>query len=104
MPFIWGIHEAPRDFFRFTPYGLDHILRAAGFVDVEITAICGYWSTTGIRFAYHMHRLEGGRVPRPLLFFLQVAAQRVGYRLDQWNHEEADSAGYVVVASKAEPQ
>ena len=21
VPFIWGIHEAPRDFFRFTPYG-----------------------------------------------------------------------------------
>lgn len=30
-PMLWPLHEEPRDFFRYTPYGLRHLLERAGF-------------------------------------------------------------------------
>ena len=29
-PHIWGLHEVPHDYFRFTSYGLQHLARRAG--------------------------------------------------------------------------
>jgi len=36
VPLVWELHEEPYDFFRYTPYGLAHLLEQAGFVDVAI--------------------------------------------------------------------
>ena len=35
-PFVWELHELPFDFFRYTPWGLDRVLRDAGFAGVDI--------------------------------------------------------------------
>lgn len=35
-PLTWYLHEVPHDYYRFTAYGLGHLLRRAGFVDVDI--------------------------------------------------------------------
>jgi len=39
----WGVHQAPFDFFRYTNYGLEHLLRKAGFEIVKITPSCGFF-------------------------------------------------------------
>jgi ubiquinone/menaquinone biosynthesis C-methylase UbiE len=44
-PFIWPLHEEPRDFFRYSPYGLRHVLARAGFVDADVLPSAGQWST-----------------------------------------------------------
>jgi len=38
VPFVWELHELPRDFWRFTPASLDQLLNDAGFEDVSIRA------------------------------------------------------------------
>lgn len=41
-PFFWIIHEAPNDYRRFTPFGLQNILQQAEFKKVSVYA-CGGW-------------------------------------------------------------
>jgi SAM-dependent methyltransferase len=37
VPFLWEEHETPFDYYRYTRYGIEHILYEAGFADVEVT-------------------------------------------------------------------
>lgn len=39
----WGVHQAPYDFFRYTHFGLRHLLEKAGFEMISITPSCGYY-------------------------------------------------------------
>lgn len=42
-PLIWGVHEAPYDFFRFTPFALRKLMQSAGFEVVSIKPKGGYF-------------------------------------------------------------
>jgi len=46
-PMCWEHHEIPYDFFRFTRYGFEYILKNAGFEIVEVTPNGGQWAMTG---------------------------------------------------------
>jgi SAM-dependent methyltransferase len=39
----WGVHQAPYDFFRYTHFGLRHLLEKSGFEIISITPSCGYY-------------------------------------------------------------
>lgn len=36
VPLTWYVHEAPHDYYRYTPYGLRHVMEKAGFKAVDI--------------------------------------------------------------------
>ena len=36
VPFIWYLHETPYDFYRYTPFALNHILTDTGYVDIDL--------------------------------------------------------------------
>lgn len=42
-PLIWGVHEAPYDFFRFTPFSLQKLMHTAGFEMISIKPKGGYF-------------------------------------------------------------
>lgn len=44
-PMVWPVHEAPNDFYRFTNFGLEYLMREAGFRDVKVEASNGYFYT-----------------------------------------------------------
>ncbi|MGB1251869.1 MAG: class I SAM-dependent methyltransferase [Candidatus Promineifilaceae bacterium] len=77
-PFMWGEHEQPHDYFRYTRYGLAHLAQTAGFEIVSITPDTGYWSTAVLRLNYSLARLFRG----PLRYAL-APLQAVGWLLDQ---------------------
>ncbi len=52
-PMLWHVHEAPRDFFRFTPYGLRHVFEAAGWEVVSCEPMAGWWFTALAECGYH---------------------------------------------------
>ena len=60
VPFIWHLHEEPRDFYRFTKYSLTYLFEKAGFDVVEVRALSGFWVTFGQLFVYNLHRLNKG--------------------------------------------
>lgn len=42
VPFLWNLHEAPHDEYRYTPFALKRLLTEAGFKDIEINATGGW--------------------------------------------------------------
>jgi SAM-dependent methyltransferase len=92
-PFIWVLHEEPRDFFRYTPHALRYLLEAAGFGAVGVTPLSGQWSTLALLGGYALRDTRLGLYERPLASVVG-AFQRVAARLDarerkawmSWNH------------------
>lgn len=46
-PGVWPHHEEPYDFYRYTRFGLEHLLKEAGFRIMELKAQGGFWATIG---------------------------------------------------------
>ena len=63
VPFMWSVHEAPHDYFRYTCYGLQHVFRKAGFMDVRVEATTGFWVMWTLKFNYQSARLIRGPWP-----------------------------------------
>jgi SAM-dependent methyltransferase len=79
VPFIWGIHDAPADFYRFTPFGLRHVLTVSGWDVIELRHVGGFWSTFGQQLAYALRTYERGPLRHlRILPLLGVGAQRLG--------------------------
>jgi SAM-dependent methyltransferase len=44
VPFLQPVHQAPHDYFRYTPFGIRHLLSEAGFEVDELTAAGGFFT------------------------------------------------------------
>ena len=106
-PWQWMVHEAPYDFFRYSPYGLEHMFKKAGFSDIQIEAECGFWATWFLKICYFLRRFVRG--PKPLRILMTVILtpfwflfQILGLALDKIDNNPAlEACGYYVVAKKA---
>jgi SAM-dependent methyltransferase len=98
-PHMWGVHEEPHDYFRFTGYGLAYLARRAGLEVVEVTAMAGYWVTAGARFCYCLQRLERRRL-RWLLAPVYALVQGAAAALDRIDRMEGDAWNSLLVARK----
>lgn len=67
VPGVWPDHEVPHDHWRFTRYGLDASLRAAGLDRVELVPLGGLWSTLGQMACLELNRSWAGRQLIPLV-------------------------------------
>jgi ubiquinone/menaquinone biosynthesis C-methylase UbiE len=54
VPLFWHLHEEPRDFYRYTKYGLKYLFEKAGFDIVEIKPLSGFWITFGSELNYYL--------------------------------------------------
>ena len=106
VPWQWWIHEAPYDYFRYTPYGLKYMLEKAGFKDVEVIAQSGFFTMWLLKMNYFSMRFIRG--PRPLRWVIKACLvplwtfnQLVAPLLDKLDRNwTLESSGYYVVASK----
>ena len=98
-PHIWGIHEAPRDFYRYTPYGLRYLAERAGLAVVEIRALGGYWITAGARLCYYLSRFARGPLT-PIVRLQILSVHMVALLLDRLHCVEADAWNHLMVARK----
>jgi SAM-dependent methyltransferase len=99
VPFMWLVHEAPRDFYRYTRYGLEYLLAQQRFTEIAVEEVSGYWQTAALKLNYHTARLARGPL-KYLLVPFWFTTQTVAPWLDKldWNPDE--TAGYTVVARK----
>jgi len=107
VPWQWWVHEAPYDYFRYTPYGLKYMFEKAGFVDVAVEPQSGFFTMLIMKMNYFSARFIRG--PRPLrwlikaalIVFLWTPAQLLAPFLDKLDrHWEAEASGYFVLAKK----
>lgn len=101
VPFIWHIHEEPRDFYRFSKYGLQYLFEKVGFEILELKALSGFWVTFGQLFVYNIYRLNRG----PLRWLRIIDAvglliQAIVYGLDKMDKTEQWTWMYMVVVRK----
>src|SRR5665647_331058 len=52
VPWQWWIHEAPYDFFRYTPYGLKYLFEKASFIHVVVEPQSGFFTTWILKMNY----------------------------------------------------
>lgn len=105
VPFIWHLHEEPRDFYRFSKYGLEYLFKKSGFEIIEMKALSGFWVTFGQLFVYNLYRFNWG--PLRWLRIIDAAGllvQLVSYALDKLDKTEQWTWMYLVVARKLEDQ
>ncbi len=101
VPFIWHVHEAPRDFYRYSKYGLQYLFEKVGFEIVEIKALSGFWFTFGQLLVYNLYRFNIGplRTLR-IIDLLGLLVQAVAYSLDSIDKTEQWTWMYMIVARK----
>ena len=102
-PQVWGLHEEPFDFYRYTRYGLDYLARASGLAPVEVRATCGTFAMIGQRLSSFFFYSTGAyRVAafnlllRPLLGVMQIFA----VACDELAGRRGDTLDNVLVARK----
>ncbi len=59
-PHEWEEHQTPRDYFRFTRYGLKYLFEQAGFDDVRINPVGGYFRLLSRRLLNGLQFFIGG--------------------------------------------
>lgn len=60
VPFFWHLHEEPRDFYRYTRYGVEHLFKEAGFEIAEVKPLSGFWLTFGSEMNYYLRSVMIG--------------------------------------------
>ncbi len=69
-PFVWGEHETPRDFYRYTSYGLQYLLGRASFRALDVRSLDGLYAVLGqmyldeLNLTYHARSRRGRRIIR----------------------------------------
>lgn len=99
VPFMWEVHEAPHDYYRFTRYGLDFLLEQAGFVDRDIRELTGFWQTWALKLNYHTAR-PSRSVLRYLWAPVWVLGQAITPLLDRRSDHPGETASYVATARR----
>ena len=79
VPWQWGIHEAPFDFYRYTPYALEAMTKEAGFVKCQISEMGNFFASMALKRNYFSRRLI--RVPK----FIRIIIKVVFYFYWQFN-------------------
>lgn len=99
VPFMWYVHEAPYDYFRYTRYGLEYLLKKTGFVDIKIQENTGFWQMWILKFNYHTNRFAKG----PLKYFWVLIwwlGQKIAPFLDRYDKDPEETVSYLVTAGK----
>lgn len=100
VPFMWHVHEAPHDYFRFTRHGLTHLLRSSGFDGVEIRETTGFWQMMVLKLNYHtFHRTASWL--RPLAAPFWWVGQKLAPLLDRHDPHPEETASYSATAVPA---
>ncbi len=97
------LHDEPHDYFRFTRFGAEYLLREAGFDMVEAVPVGGLWARVGLSMIAGLNRLNRG--PTRILTELPVRAlyvilQAVFEVLDRLFFDPREVLAHVVVARR----
>jgi SAM-dependent methyltransferase len=101
IPFIWHLHEEPRDFYRYSKYGIQYLFEKAGFEIMEMVALSGFWVTFGQLLVYKLQRFNRGPLRwARLMDGFGLVLQGGAYVLDRVDRAEQWTWMYMVVARK----
>jgi len=102
VPFIWHLHEEPRDFFRYSKYGLKYLFEKRGFKVIEISPLSGFVVTF---VQLHLYLIKGkfdkGIIKRlRLIKFYSFICTKFALFLNRYDHSKQFTWAYTIVAQK----
>jgi SAM-dependent methyltransferase len=92
-PQYWRLHEIPHDYYRFTKYGLQHLIETSGLTPALIKEEGAAWTVIGQAVC---HALQDRRVVRRLIPLINLIFAWV----DRVWPDAGDVLNYLVVARK----
>jgi SAM-dependent methyltransferase len=99
-PQAWRLHEKPFDFFRYTRYGLSHLLETEGLEVLIINPQGGAWATVGQTINNTIHARFYRRVHPYLLYPVFLIVNLLFGWLDGIWYDPDETLNYVIVARK----
>ena len=102
VPLFWHLHEAPRDFYRFTKFGLEYLFKNNGFDIVELNPLAGFWVTFGQELVYYMWGFidEKKSLRSYVIPVLGTLIQAASYVLNKIDSRDDFTWMYLVVVRK----
>ena len=97
-PHEWEEHQQPHDYYRYTRYGLDYLLRQAGFERIEIRPVGGFFRLLSRRLFNALQFFRGPWMLLAALFFVPPAL--VLPLLDPLDRRQNFTLGYICSARK----
>lgn len=94
VPQGWGLHEKPYDYFRFTSYALDFLLKDAGFEIVFIKPRGGYFWYLGDRLRKLPSFVKGRVLRKAISPIFQVLLPLICFYLDRLDEKKDWTLGY----------
>jgi SAM-dependent methyltransferase len=99
VPHEWEEHQQPHDFYRYTRYGVEHLLKKAGFQSIEIRPVGGYFRLLARRILNGLQFFPG---PLVILAALVAApAALVLPLLEPLDQKQHFTLGFICLASKS---
>jgi SAM-dependent methyltransferase len=103
-PFYWPLHEEPYDFYRFSRYGFEELVKEAGLSVLAIKENGGIWAVSGQAL---IHSLCKSRL-WPIRFLFNTLRGYILFNLifaamDAIDYNPVSTLNYVVVARKNKP-
>jgi SAM-dependent methyltransferase len=98
-PHEWEEHQQPHDYYRYTRYGLEHLLTAAGFVTFTIEPVGGYFRLLSRRLLNGLQFFPGLLVI-PAALILGPPALLIP-ALDGLDKRKNFTLGYICLAQKS---
>lgn len=103
----WMIHQAPHNYFYFTKYGLESVLKEAGFKKYKITPMGGYFKFLADALRFNSLSEQWKRI-KPLYFVLnaidlilfKIVFSFILFHLDTIDRARVWTMGYTVEAIK----
>lgn len=98
VPQEWEIHQAPHDYYRFTRYGVRFLLERAGFTEIHVQPVGGFFRLLARRLLNAWQFFHGLWFPLAALL-LAPPALLIPW-LDRLDRERNFTLGYICSASK----
>jgi len=103
VPLFWHLHEEPRDFYRYTKYGLKYLFKKNGFEIVELKPMSGFWVTFAQEFVYYIQKFRRWGKINPLWWLIPpfgLLIQGIAYVLNIFDNSTEFTWMYLLVAKK----
>jgi SAM-dependent methyltransferase len=100
VPFFWPVHEAPRDFYRYTNFGLRHLFETGSFEIVEIKPLTGFSAMHIQMFIYGTSCFKKVWLVWPLIRIFHHLLQYLALVLDKFESRPQYTNMYGLVAVK----
>jgi ubiquinone/menaquinone biosynthesis C-methylase UbiE len=97
-PFQWEEHQQPHDYYRFTRFGLQHLFEGAGFTEITIQPVGGFFRMMSRRLLNSLQFFPGPTMILAALFFAPPAL--VLPLLDPLDKHRNFTLGYICSARK----